>query len=469
MQRFIVLVVALCLLPSMALARTWTNREGKEIVADFVDATDEKVTLKKSDGKVVTFKLELLSEDDQNFIRGILARRVGRGSSGSSDEPDSPFESVESPAKPARRDSKSPDLKSIVEPKSTEKVEGLGTMRDVDETKKKLKPENREWNDAFGNKSSGKFIRIVGNNVLVLRSGRQVPLDYWQLSDDDKDYLKELAEANGWSHLIPKINPAEQRNNAPGSNLAGGPAVGPATGMGPSSMPRMSPPGSFPGPASQPATSLPPSIPPGASNPEDLAKRLRELENINRSTPTYTPPSSVAAGSPAYSSPGGTSYTPPPSSTAGYGAGPGPSSSPSPGPSSTPGTFNSPAMTSSLPSSSMPSPYSMPGPSMPGPVSMPNIPDPTANLPSFTMEKQCENCGKVLPASFTAGDTCPGCGVYFSHDDTNGKTSHQGIFGGGGRGGSGPSRGAIKGIIVLVVLGIKGIAFMVWRSQQGSS
>jgi hypothetical protein len=72
-------------------------------------------------------------------------------------------------------------------------------------------------------------------------------------------------------------------------------------------------------------------------------------------------------------------------------------------------------------------------------------------------------CGKVLPASFTAGDRCPGCGVHFDVDTTNGKTVHQGIFGGGG---GGPSRGVIRGIVVLVVLGIKAIAYMAWRSQQ---
>jgi hypothetical protein len=87
-------------------------------------------------------------------------------------------------------------------------------------------------------------------------------------------------------------------------------------------------------------------------------------------------------------------------------------------------------------------------------------------------EKECGNCGKVLPASFTAGDSCPGCGVYFSHDDTNGKTAHQGFFGGGGRsgggGGGGSSRGAIRIIAVVVVLVIKGIAFVVWRTQQSS-
>jgi hypothetical protein len=106
---------------------------------------------------------------------------------------------------------------------------------------------------------------------------------------------------------------------------------------------------------------------------------------------------------------------------------------------------------------------------MPGP-SMPSIPTHTFNSPGMSMgsgEKVCGNCHKVLPASFTAGDTCPGCGVHFDVDTTNGKTSHQGIFGGGGGGGGGgPSRGVIRGIIVLVVLGIKAMAYMAWRSQQ---
>jgi hypothetical protein len=75
--------------------------------------------------------------------------------------------------------------------------------------------------------------------------------------------------------------------------------------------------------------------------------------------------------------------------------------------------------------------------------------------------KQCENCNKVLPASFTAGDTCPGCGIVFSVDRTTGKTANVG-FGGGGA----PSRGAIKGIIVLAVIAVKAIAFIAWRSQQ---
>ena len=84
-----------------------------------------------------------------------------------------------------------------------------------------------------------------------------------------------------------------------------------------------------------------------------------------------------------------------------------------------------------------------------------------------TGAKQCEKCNKVLPASFTAGDTCPGCGIVFSVDRTNGKTANVGFGGfGGGDGGGGPSRGAIKGIIVLAVIAVKAIAFIAWRSQQ---
>jgi hypothetical protein len=461
MQRYVLLLLALVLCPSLALARTWTSREGKEIIADFVDATEEKVTLKRSDGKVVTFKLELLSEDDQQFIRGILARRIDR-STASSEEPGSPFEAA-TPAPAAASDLRSAvssKTKDRDEKDGDEKVEGIGTMRDVNrdasEAKKKMKIENRQWSDAFGNKSAGKFIRFQGNNVLVLRGGRQVPLDYWQLSDEDKEYLQELCEAYGQSHQIPKVNPAEQRN-APGATFAGNRfGSGPAPGI--STTPSSPPPGAFagaPGVSSPPATSGS-SPAPRFGNPEELARRMRELEERAKAASTYSPPPAATASSSTFPSPGGTSYSPPPSASASYSPPPTTSYTPPPSAShSPPGSFTSP------PGSTMPS-STMPSSSMPG--SFPSIPDPTFGAPSMMDAKQCEKCGKVLPATFTAGDRCPGCGVYFSHDNTNGKTANPGIFGGGG--GGGPSRGMIKGIIVLVVLGIKGIAFMIWRSQQ---
>jgi predicted RNA-binding Zn-ribbon protein involved in translation (DUF1610 family) len=38
----------------------------------------------------------------------------------------------------------------------------------------------------------------------------------------------------------------------------------------------------------------------------------------------------------------------------------------------------------------------------------------------------CSSCNKEVPDSVTAGDKCPHCGVFFSKDETNGKTASGG-------------------------------------------
>ena len=44
---------------------SWTNTKGKTIRAQFVSLEGEQITLKKADGKTVSFKLSLLSEKSQ--------------------------------------------------------------------------------------------------------------------------------------------------------------------------------------------------------------------------------------------------------------------------------------------------------------------------------------------------------------------------------------------------------------------
>jgi hypothetical protein len=444
MIRFVAGLLVFLIAPSMALARTWTNREGKKIDGDFVDATEEKVTLRKSDGKEVTFGLDKLCDDDQRFIRSVLTRRAQK-KTGSSNDADNPFEASAGP-------------QASAEESAPEPLRGLGTMRDVNEKKKKSKIENREWTDTKGNVVSGKFIRIQGNSVVILRAGRPANLDYWQLSDTDHAYLQELCDANGQSHLIPKINPADR---ASGPGLAGSPAGGvrgtpgvfnPAT-PGPTANPP-----AYPSAATNPGTASSTPPPSSTADPEELARKLRELDGKSTpTTPSFTPP-------PA-------SFIPPPSIT-----------QPPPSFNSPPPSFNSPAPVippvSTLPGgTSYPSPTIPPSnfpsttippstiPSTTFPSATPRIPPsfntpPTFNSPQpdFNM-KQCEKCRKVLPASFTAGDRCPGCGVYFSVDHTNGRTAS-------GVGAGGMSSLSIKGIIVLAVLAIKGFAFMVWRAQR---
>ena len=59
--------IALC---SSLEARTWNSSNGQSLEAKFISATKTKVTLKRDrDGKVVTFLISRLSENDQEFVR----------------------------------------------------------------------------------------------------------------------------------------------------------------------------------------------------------------------------------------------------------------------------------------------------------------------------------------------------------------------------------------------------------------
>lgn len=437
MNRCALLTLIVLLCPGMVWGRTWTSREGKEIEADFVDATEEAVTLNRNDGKQVTFKLERLCDGDQQFIRTILARRGSKKATLTESSPTTspPAEKLTPARIPKFGASKKSDEDSDEDDGAGEDdsdSEGSPFRDSGDTTKKKPKIENRTWVDAFGRKSGGKFVRFQGNNVIILRGGRQATLNYWELSEADQSYLKELCVAFGQSQLIPKINPA---------TVAGSPAANPMAGA---SMPGF-PNAGIPNPGN-PAARMPnpamPAIPP-TSNPEELARRLRELENGTRGpATTYLPPASPAgpAGPAGGYTPPMTTYNPPVASATS------PTYMPSmpATPSYTPPAMSMPPTQPYIPSSAMPS-STMPG--------MPSFSSPT-------MQKQCESCGKVLSANFTAGDRCPGCGVYFSVDRTTGKTASGGGFGGGN------NVVLFRTIGVLAVVAIKIVAFCAWRSQQ---
>ena len=62
--------LAFGLLLAPAHARTWTATDGRTLEAEFVSATDTKVTLRRdSDGKEFTLPLSRLSKEDQTFIK----------------------------------------------------------------------------------------------------------------------------------------------------------------------------------------------------------------------------------------------------------------------------------------------------------------------------------------------------------------------------------------------------------------
>ena len=59
-----------------AQTRTWTSVDGKRTLeAEFVEFKDQKLRLRKSDGKEVSLSLSALSPDDREFVREEIQRR----------------------------------------------------------------------------------------------------------------------------------------------------------------------------------------------------------------------------------------------------------------------------------------------------------------------------------------------------------------------------------------------------------
>lgn len=376
---FSVGVLFLLLVASSALGRTWTSQDGKTIEADFVDVDEERATLKLSTGKEVKVKLELLCDEDQRFLRGILARRRTKNSSLTDG------------------DSGTPAIKLPIgsNDDSSEEEEDRDSK-----SKKKLKAENRTWTDVWGKNFQGKFIRIQGSTVVLLRGGRQATTDYWQLSAEDQEYVKEFLEAKDLAHLIPKVN---TNNAVAGNNIPAGSGAMPAPNFAPNPIP-MAP----------VYTPMPSPVYPDVGS------------MTTTTTPTYP--------SPAYPS------SAPPSST--YTEPAAPPSTSYPG--------------SSIPGSSYTGP-SMPNPSYPSAPSItPTIPTyepPSFQTPTYQQVKICTNCNKEVGSNVGAGDSCPHCGTYFAYDETTGK--HASVF---GNTSFRPGRGLVKLVIGLVVLIIGGIA-----------
>jgi hypothetical protein len=346
---------------SMVEARTWKSPEGKELIADYVDVDETHVTLRKSDGKEIRVSLEKLCDEDQIFLKGLLARKNSKPAAKLTPKSGSPFEDSSSSDSSFGSDADEDDDK----PTST----SAG--------KKKSSGETREWTDVTGKTFKGKFVRFQGRAAMILRGGRQIPTDFFLLSQADQEYLKEWAAANGQSQLVPQLN---------ASNVAGNGTTMPSAGY------------TAPTTTTTSTTTTTPSS--TYTDPAALAARMNQIEAQRAATPTttYTPPSST--------------YTPPPSNntypttasttTPGY--------MPPPNTTSSGSTYNPPPpmTTSTSTSTTTPSYYAPPPPQL----------------------KECGSCKNVIPGHLTAGDTCPHCGVTFTHDQVTGSVSHSAMAAG---------------------------------------
>ena len=432
----IFLAITLCVAAASAKERTWTSADGRTMQAEFVREVDGEVTFLKG-GKLVTISLEKLSEKDQQVVKDLTAgKEVPEGDAGGEKGPAG--------------------------------QQASGTTEKPAKGKKPLAIQTRTWTDRFGLKSSGKFVRVDGDDVVLSRGARVISVPFTNLSADDQQYVRDVLTSQGKEDEIPSdsLPAATGRDGGLGSlpNAAygvpdglpggsnGGGIAGPA-GIG------GAPPGGFPGGALPPglggsgrgpgisgfppggAGAMPPGpgmLPPGISGPGGgiggggIAGPMGAGGFPGSGFPGSDPVGGIGgAGAmpPGMAMPPGISGTP----GAGMGRMPGMSGS-----SGYPGIGES----------------GMPGASMPGmtPSFPSSLPEPSFSTPTFETVYSCSGCGRKISQAESGGTSCPYCGITwgFKQDPYGNKTYNS----------AATSRAATVGVVVVIFVILGGIVFV---------
>lgn len=405
----LVLAATFWAIAGSADARTWHNKDGRKIEAEFVSLHGDRLTLDKG-GKKVTFDVNLLTDEDQSAARALAAIK-----NPASDD-DNPFETSSGNSSSGSSSGKTGSSKP-------------GKKDDDDDADETVSNKVRPWTDVLGNKIVGRFVNISGNTVSIKKRDRNiVPVDYFKLVEEDRRYIANLLEKTGQASLIPKPQAANNVAASGGSNVV--PNVGPR------------PPGAAPTFNSTPAS--PTAV--GGSPTGTLGGSSMPTP----SSSGITPPPGTSVGPNGMPIAGG---SPPPTSSSPISTNPGASYNSTP-----------PSPYSSSPYNSNPAPFSSPPPSAsPAPFSStpPSSGPPVGGFGMPRMVKVCESCNREVSDQLTAGDTCPHCGVRFDVDRTNGKVSYS------------SSRfrvRAVTGVISLIVIVIGGIgAFFTWLIGGGKN
>jgi hypothetical protein len=144
------LATALILLPTLVHAgesRSWTDRQGRQIEAEFVRVFNGTAILKQGT-RILSVPLNNLSEADQAFVNN---------------DGEAPPEEVAQP-----------------------------TPLDAPTA-----PEKRTWTDLNGNQIEATFVRLHASQVVLEAGGRVKSLDIEKFTDDDHAYVKQLLVAQG--------------------------------------------------------------------------------------------------------------------------------------------------------------------------------------------------------------------------------------------------------------------------------
>ncbi len=156
-------------LAGTAAARTWKDRTGRTLEADFVRLNGDKVVLSVN-GRDVEVELSKLSDEDQE-----VARKLAAG--------DAPDEPADKPDTTRQDDEKEPA------PAPTRKLPDM------------TKP--RKWTDRDG-KSVNAIFSILIRDKVMLRSGTQsVQVPYAEFCDDDQEIIRLHMESERRGLSVP--------------------------------------------------------------------------------------------------------------------------------------------------------------------------------------------------------------------------------------------------------------------------
>lgn len=202
------IAILICLCSALrAKERIWTSADGRTMLAEFVRELDGEVTFLR-DGKIITLSLDRLSPRDQQIVRDLAA-----GKSVPDDPAPTPAPLIPAPVTPAAEASApTKDPPAETTPAESPPVKPL--------ISKPIPIESRTWTDVFGNQVTGKYVRIFGSNVVLLRGGKSVTVKFYELSSEDQQYVRELLTSRGQEGMIPpKVDPSSV-NLESGSNGA---------------------------------------------------------------------------------------------------------------------------------------------------------------------------------------------------------------------------------------------------------
>ncbi len=357
----LLVAAAILVLAPEASARTWTDNRGNQVVAKFVRVHQGDVVLLRG-GRALKVPFENLSQEDQEYIRKELEAK-GQGhlvpaTSGWSVGARTGRPGVGRLDGPTGGEDGDPD-------------EGWEGDQDREEGPGGPEPE-RTWTDTRGRTIEARFVGMSGNNVLLLKEGRQISVPLAAVSPQDQQYVRAAVAARG----------------------AGGSAPG---GAGPRSR---SPHASGPPPGY--ASRMPPGYAEyGEEESEDQEEMMEHEESEEYSE--YGPPEDMDEQQRSGRGPGSSGYRG--GSSAGYGS-------------------QSGYGGGSSGRSGFPGPRSPRGPGGPPPSYPSSDYGESSSEESYAggadsqIVYYCTGCKKEVPAHLKAGDKCPHCGITFEYEQT---------------------------------------------------